>query len=228
MVYEMLQFVNFNDQNSNFVEAIDILIGLNESLINRNSEFTDQSFEICIDNALLYRMKRDYDSSIRLLDSLLLVAQDQYRLDHATHINHWLCMINAEKAAFQGLLSLDEFLIAIEDCDLCISTKSTKSTDHNYDEEALENIVDNSVDKLTFGINISPNPNNGSFTITFEGNCENCVIRVVNSIGQIVKQVNPNNLGVNEIFIDGLKTGHYKVICIIDGKIIDSQTVVVE
>lgn len=78
------------------------------------------------------------------------------------------------------------------------------------------------------GFTVSPNPSKRSFVILLTNPCNNCEIRIVNSIGQIVKYIKPSETGLYEIYVEGLKTGHYKVIYIIESKIIDTQTVVVK
>ncbi|MDD3740095.1 MAG: T9SS type A sorting domain-containing protein, partial [Bacteroidales bacterium] len=78
------------------------------------------------------------------------------------------------------------------------------------------------------GFYISPNPNNGSFTITLNDPCENCEVQIINSVGQIVKSIKPSQRGLYNISIEGLTAGHYNVIYLIDNSVKHTATVVVK
>jgi secreted Zn-dependent insulinase-like peptidase len=147
------------------------------------------------------------------------------------HIQTWLCKINAEKAATEGLLNIDEFFIAIEDCENCYSTKKSQQNIIGHNDEEVE-VYDDSFNNKELSIEnsfeIIPNPNQGNFKIKLLTSSNNCEIRIINSVGQTVKRLTSIKERLNEINITGLKTGYYKVVYIQDNEIIDTQTVIVK
>ncbi|HOZ29770.1 MAG TPA: T9SS type A sorting domain-containing protein, partial [Bacteroidales bacterium] len=180
-----------------------------------------------LDIALLDRVRENYSTSITQLETLSSSLVGQNSESEYQFVQSWLCKIKAEKSAKEGLLTIDEFMLAIEDCEICMSNRLTVE-----DNDDAGEIFEKSTIKEDFttksNFYISPNPNDGSFTITLAEPCENCEIRIINSIGQIVKNIKPSQKGLTKITVDGLTTGHYNVVYIIDNKVIDSETVVVK
>ncbi|MDD2635850.1 MAG: T9SS type A sorting domain-containing protein, partial [Bacteroidales bacterium] len=100
------------------------------------------------------------------------------------------------------------------------------NSDNNYEKAKNdENDIINGNTENNF--TISPNPNQGSFNIEFANSCLGCEIRIINSIGQLVKSVVADS-DEKTIKIDGLTTGHYKIICLMNNEVVDTGTIVVK
>jgi len=229
IISDFYTFVNHDKANQSFINGIEKIILLNENLVtNPNLSYTDY-YEYSLDIPLLYRIIGNYDDAISYLENLLYDFSDEQNKSEMEHIQTWLCKINAEKTASEGLLNIDEFFIAIEDCENCYSTKKSQGNDIELDDEFYDNsFSDKELLKEAASLEIIPNPNQGNFKINLLTSSDNCEIHIINSVGQTVKRLTSIKEGLNEINITGLKIGYYKVVYIQDNKIIDTQTVVVK
>lgn len=231
IISDFYTFVNHDKANQSFINGIEKIILLNENLVtNSNLSYTDY-YEYSLDIPLLYRIIGNYDDAISYLENLLYDFSDEQNKSEMEHIQTWLCKINAEKAATEGLLNIDEFFIAIEDCENCYSTKKSQQNIIGHNDEEVE-VYDDSFNNKELSIEnsfeIIPNPNQGNFKIKLLTSSNNCEIRIINSVGQTVKRLTSIKERLNEINITGLKTGYYKVVYIQDNEIIDTQTVIVK
>jgi len=75
---------------------------------------------------------------------------------------------------------------------------------------------------------ISPNPNDGSFTVNVNGEHINAEIRISNSIGQPISTTALSNTGEQVLNITGLSIGQYTIYYIVEGNTIESEHVFVE
>lgn len=228
IISDFYSFINNDKDNQSFINGIEKIILLNENLVaNPNLSYTDY-YEYSLDIPLLYRIIGNYDDAISCLENLLYDFSNEQNQSEMEHIQTWLCKINAEKAAYEGLINIDEFFIAIEDCENCYSTKKTQQNIIGYDDEVYDDSFNNKELSIENSFEIIPNPNQGNFKIKLLTSSNNCEIRIINSVGQTVKRLTSIKERLNEINITGLKTGYYKVVYIQDNKIIDTQTVIVK
>ena len=110
IISDFYTFVNHDKANQSFINGIEKIILLNENLVtNSNLSYTDY-YEYSLDIPLLYRIIGNYDDAISYLENLLYDFSDEQNKSEMEHIQTWLCKINAEKAATEGLLNIDEFL----------------------------------------------------------------------------------------------------------------------
>ncbi|MDD2386539.1 MAG: hypothetical protein PHP52_07125, partial [Bacteroidales bacterium] len=223
---------DYDKTNVNFNAGVEELISINTSLLENPLIPHYKFVEYSLDIALLNRMREHYTVSISQLESLTNELQFAGSESEYDYVQNWLCHIKAEKLATERMLTPDEFEFAIENCDLCFSVRNAEASDtisnsdNNYEKAKNdENDIINGNTKNNF--TISPNPNQGSFNIEFANSCLGCEIRIINSIGQLVKSVAVDT-DKKTIKIDGLTTGHYKIICLLNNKIIDTGTVVVK
>ncbi|MDY0141694.1 MAG: T9SS type A sorting domain-containing protein [Bacteroidales bacterium] len=228
-ISDFYKFVDYDKTNVNFNAGVEELISINTSLLENPLIPHYKFVEYSLDIALLNRMREHYTVSISQLESLTNELQFAGSESEYDYVQNWLCHIKAEKLATEGMLTPDEFEFAIENCDLCFSVRNAETSDtinnsDNHYEKAKNDIINHNTEN---NFTISPNPNQGSFNIEFANSCLGCEIRIINSIGQLVKSV---VVGSDEktIKIDGLTTGHYKVICLLNNEIIDTGTVVVK
>jgi hypothetical protein len=218
-------FVNFDKSNTSFLIGIGNVIEMNKTVIeNPNIPYTF-NVEYNLDIALLYRMLGQYEDAIEKLESISIGLTNDQNVPELAFVEQWLCKIQAEKSAYEGLISFDEFMLAIQDCETNSFTKST-GNDNESDQNPKGRIDNESTTHVAF--EIVPNPNQGSFTIKLKNPCNSCEVNIINSIGQTVKRITQIEQGSTEVNVTGLKNGHYKVMVLQDSKIIDSQTVIVE
>jgi hypothetical protein len=194
------EHVDFNSESLGFNSAIDMLQDLNYALINTESETEYAKIDYDLDIGLLERYRGNYDAAISHLEALVLDIQEYE--PELFFVEKWLCSLYAEKLLTEGSINHDEFDALIIECE-------TRYEENNY-------------------MHISPNPNDGSFTVYLDCEHNNAEIRISNSIGQPISTTALSNTGVQVLNITGLSIGQYTVYYIVNGNIIESENVFVE
>lgn len=230
LIAEYFVNIEFDENDETFREIANDIIDFNNALAARKNITELDYYTLHLDIALLNRLQGKYDLSIDQLNTLSLFTEQSIVLSDSEYdyIQKWLCILQAEKSAKEGLLTIDEFILALEDCEFCMKIKSNELNEESSETELIEKegYTNIAIPKNTFLI--SPNPNNGSFTIFIDSPCTNCEIQIINSLGQTVRQITPSQFGLQEINVEGINTGHYKVMYFIDGKIVDTETIIVK
>ena len=117
-------------------------------------------------------------------------------------------------------LSAGEYTVTVTDADNCIRIETI----------LVDQIVNtNNLNEYTKFF-ISPNPNNGLFTVDLSfQNSVNWEVKITNSLGQITrKEIAPGRSSDNSKLDFQLSNGIYWVTLLVDGKVVGSETVVVE
>lgn len=106
------------------------------------------------------------------------------------------------------------------------------------DENSCTEVVMITVDQLTnvqslhesVRLAVSPNPNNGIFTVDFAfENTMNWQLKVTNSLGQIMKEIVAPSGGTTDSKLEfELTNGVYWISLLVDGKVVGNETIVVE
>ena len=213
------EHVAFNNESLGFNSAVEMLQDLNYALINTESETEYAKIDYDLDIGLLERYRGNYDAAISHLEALVLNIQEYE--PELFFVEKWLCSLYAEKLLTEGSINHDEFDTLIIECETRYEENMATLNDKspaNDNKEGEENKY----------MQISPNPNDGSFTVNV--NCEhiNAEIRISNSIGQPISTTALNNTGVQVLNITGLSIGQYTVYYIVDGNTIESEHVFVE
>lgn len=219
-------------ENEQLNSLINKLIELN-NILSENSEIHYSRYvEYQLDNGLLERFRNNTDEAISLLNQLREELVLTEYTDELANIDTWLCYLENEKLAQQGLLNPDEFMIATENCEQCHSADLSEMELKNSglsspsDKDEPGDIEQNNVSANT--LTIMPNPNNGEFAINVNTNCANCEIFIYNSLGQEVKKYKHNSESGNAIFVSGLNKGQYTVVITEDKQVIDTEKIVVK
>lgn len=222
--------IGSEEYNVTFIETANEIIDFMNALAARNNISELDYYTIKLDIALLNRLQGKFDLSIDQLNTLSFYTEQNIVLidSEYEYIQRWLCIINAEKSAKEGLLTIDEFNFAIEECEHCMTTKSDGIIENHSDTELFEKTSNSSKTTNNAPLSISPNPNNGNFNIFIDNPCNSCEIKIVNSIGQTVRSFKPAENGLQKINVEGFNSGYYKVVYSITNKVIDTRSVIVE
>ncbi len=219
-------------ENEQLNTLINKLIELNNTLSENSEIHYSRYVEYQLDNGLLERSRNNTDEAISSLNQLREELVLTEYTDELANVDTWLCYLENEKLAQQGLLNPDEFMIATEHCEQCHSAdlsemelKNSGFSSPSEDDE-LGIIEQNNVSANI--LTIMPNPNNGTFAINANTKCANCEIIIYNSLGQEVKKYKHNSESGNEIFVSGLNKGQYTVVVTEDKQVIDTEKIVVE
>lgn len=232
----LLDFVDNDVQNQRFVSSVNKLINLNgilsENIVTINSRYIEYKLDI----ALLLRMSGNYEAALDFLAELQIEIEATDYDSELTYINDWMCRISAENLANNGTLSPDEFEQAISNCGLCYSSLPSDNTIiqtigyNNYDSEqnenSIQNINENIADKIDFSI--SPNPNKGDFVINISPIESEFKFKIINSLGQVVKEIIPDSQDETTFKVVGLTIGYYQVALVVEDQIIETSSVLVK
>lgn len=217
LVNAYLEYLDFNTESNAYNQAIDMLVELNEDLINSDFETELSKIDYSLDIALLERSRRNYNIAVEHLESLVSDIYE-YELEQS-FVQRWLCSLYAEKQLIEGSINHDEFEELITEC--------AAVYDASIDELSEEIPNDDNNENITY-LNISPNPNSGSFTILVNCEEQNAEIRISNSIGQPISTYSLNNTGEQVISISGYNSGQYTVYYIVNTELVESVAVFVE
>jgi tetratricopeptide (TPR) repeat protein len=214
------EHVAFNNESLGINSAIDMLQDLNYALINTESETEYAKIDYDLDIGLLERYRGNYDAAISHLEALILEIQEYE--PELFFVEKWLCSLYAEKLLTEGSINYDEFDALIMECEARYEENMATLSDELPANESTNNNEENNY------MQISPNPNDGSFTVNINCELNNAEIRVSNSIGQPISTTVLSNTGEQVINITGLSVGQYTVYYIINGSVIESDVVFVE
>jgi hypothetical protein len=214
------EHVAFNTESLGINSAIDMLQDLNYALINTESETEYAKIDYDLDIGLLERYRGNYDAAISHLEALILEIQEYE--PELFFVEKWLCSLYAEKLLTEGSINYDEFDALIMECEARYEENMATLSDELPANESTNNNEENNY------MQISPNPNDGSFTVNINCELNNAEIRVSNSIGQPISTTVLSNTGEQVINITGLSVGQYTVYYIINGSVIESDVVFVE
>jgi len=173
-----------------------------------------------LDIGLLERYRGNYNAAISHLEALILEIQEYE--PELFFVEKWLCSLYAEKLLTEGSINYDEFDALIMECEARYEENMATLSDELPANESTNNNEENNY------MHISPNPNDGSFTVNINCELNNAEIRVSNSIGQPISTTVLSNTGEQVINITGLSVGQYTVYYIINGSVNESEVVFVE
>ncbi|NLA23362.1 MAG: hypothetical protein GX879_00180 [Bacteroidales bacterium] len=217
ILLEYYQFVDNDRTHEGFNEALDLLIELNENILSANNLSYAQKLIYKLSIPLLNRLRGEYDASISELENLILEITDNYYIREKAFAEKWLCFIEAEQQLEEGIMSIDEFDLAIEDCNYFYS----QLIDDNLLVSESESVEQN--DCLT--INVLPNPNQGTFSISLNQLDRQGEIRITKTGGQLVYLKQYSN---EALTISGFSKGEYTIYYVENQEIKASANFVVE
>jgi hypothetical protein len=210
--------VNLNADNVRFNQSVDQVMQLNAQLMLDADAIA--YYEYALDNALLERLRGNFDESLLLLDNLIPELEGMDK--ETAYVNRWICHIEAEREAALRNITPEEFMDAVAIC----------NTDY---ENTLESLSDNleadeNAEETTAApeIHIVPNPNNGFFTLEISDCTEGSSVRISNVYSQPVFTQTFTESGTQTVQITGLSQGHYTVYYLENNAVISSENIVVE
>ncbi len=224
-VNNYFDFVKHDTENAGFNQSLNDVMLLNETLMQNPYVSQIGYYEYFLDNALLERLRENYNKSLTMLESLKFDIPEMDR--EIAYVNRWQCYIEAEREAKLGNLSPDAFMAAIQDCSQ--TYESTMEDIHVQDSLNNRSTEQNDntgtpAPKLT----IIPNPNTGNFTIEVYCEVPNSEIKITNAFGQHVRTMNLTDDGQQSLQVTGLVQGQYTVYYIENGAVLDSENMVVK
>nr|MDA3911962.1 right-handed parallel beta-helix repeat-containing protein [Bacteroidales bacterium] len=212
------KIIGRDNENLGFNQTVNQVMQLNEQLMLDADAIA--YYEYALDNALLERLRGNFDESLLLLDNLIPELEGMDK--ETAYVNRWICHIEAEREAALRNITPEEFMDAVAICD----------TDY---ENTLESLSDNletdeSVEETSTApeIHIVPNPNNGNFTLEISDCTEGSSVRISNLYSQPVFTQTFTESGTQTVQITGLSQGHYTVYYLENETVISSENIVVE
>jgi len=218
-------FISHDTENAGFNQSLDDVMLLNETLMENPDVSQIACYEYALDNALLERLRENYNQSLDMLESLKFDIPEMDR--EITYIDRWQCYVEAEREAKLGNLHPDDFMAAIQDCRQTYN--NTMETIH--DQDSLNDPGTEPGEDTTTpspNLTIIPNPNPGNFTI--EVYCETAAgdIKINNIYGQPVRTITLTGDGQQSVQVSGLAQGQYTVYYLQNGTVLDSENMIVE
>ncbi|MEA3448637.1 MAG: T9SS type A sorting domain-containing protein, partial [Bacteroidota bacterium] len=201
-------FINHATENTGFNQSLDDVMLLNETLMENPDVSRIGYYEYSLDNALLERLRENYNQSLTMLESLKFDIPEMDR--EIAYIDRWHCYIDAEREAKLGNLVPDAFMAAIQDCRQ--TYENTIEDIHAQDSlNAPGTEQSDNTDTPAPNLTIIPNPNAGNFTVEVYCEAAGSEIKINNIYGQPVRTINLTDDGQQSVQVSGLAQGQYTV-----------------
>ncbi|MFO7790073.1 MAG: hypothetical protein R6V32_05835, partial [Bacteroidales bacterium] len=197
--------VNRNTENAGFNQAVDQVMSLNETLMENPDVSRTGYYEYSLDNALLERLRENYNQSLTLLDDLKYDIPEMDR--EIAYIDRWQCYIDAEREAKLGNISPDEFAEAIDNCNAVYEADMDAINEQDTLPGDEDSPGDTSDDAPAPNLTIIPNPNAGNFTVEVYSEVPNSGLRITNTYGQPVRTISLTDDGLQSVQVSGLAQG---------------------
>ena len=226
IIAEYYMSINLDSEDFEFNDAADLVIDFNTALTVSDENISElDNYWYKLDIALLNRMRKNYTIAIEQLEDLIsfYATSEILSTSDIKFAENWLCVINAEKLFSEGLLSDDEFITSLENCQICAETRSSETNDFGGSEERSTLL---SIDS-DINLSISPNPNSGNFMLTIHNIESDYEIKIFNYLGQQVRNYQ-KNIETQTISVEGLSQGHYSVVILVNGEVCKTEKIIVE
>jgi subtilisin family serine protease len=212
------KIIDRNSENLSFNQSVDQVMQLNEQLMLDADAIA--YYEYALDNALLERLRGNFDESLLLLDNLIPELEGMDK--EIAYVNRWICHIEAEREAALRNITPEEFMDAVVICNTDYeNTLESLSDNLETDENAEETSTAPEIHSV-------PNPNNGNFTLEISECTEGSSVRITNVYSQPVFTQTFTESGTQTVQITGLSQGHYTVYYLENDAVISSENIVVE
>lgn len=165
------------------------------------SDFKEINDLVYLDKAMIYRLLEDRNSALNTLSNIIA---NQPKAEHRNLYENLYCVWKTEHDAINGVITIDEALVQIENCNKNYTLVARSSSANNRilkNEEA--SVLTNNIDAF-----LNPNPTNGLLTITSKTELQK--IEVMSVDGKILLSEIPTNIS-HTLHIDNFANGIYFV-----------------
>jgi len=177
-------------------------------------------YEYALDNALLERLRGNFDESLLLLDNLIPDLEGMNK--QTAYVNRWICHIEAEREAALRNITPEEFMDVVAICNADYENTMESLSDNLETDESDEE------SSTVPEIHIVPNPNNGNFTLEISDCTAGSSVRISNIYAQPVFTQTFTESGTQTLQVTGLSQGHYTLYYLENETVISSENIVVE
>ncbi|MEA1873305.1 MAG: T9SS type A sorting domain-containing protein [Bacteroidota bacterium] len=212
------EIIGRENENLGFNQSVDQVMQLNEQLMLDAGAIA--FYEYALDNALLERLRENFNEALLLLDNLILELEGMDK--EIAYVNRWICHIEAESEAALRNITPEEFMDAVAICNADYENSLESLSDNLGTDESAEET------STAPEIHIVPNPNNGNFTLEISACTEGSSVRISNVYAQPVFTQTFTESGAQTVQVSGLSQGHYTLYYLENETVISSKNIVVE